>query len=389
VSFMPEVVMPRLDPGMQSGKIVEWLKKEGEPVQKGEPILVVEGEKTTFEVEAPAGGVLSKILATVGTDVPVSQPVAIIGQAQEGVQRTPAIAAKPEAQTPITPSKPPTKPAERLAASPAARRLAHEYGLDLTKVKGTGPSGRITREDILAALKQLPTVAQPAMAKVRQPATLRKTKLEGIRKTVAERLGFSARTAVPVTLTIEADTTKLLSLKDKENHISFTAFAVRAAALALQRHPMMNSTIEGEEITTYSEINISVAINTEQGLVAPVIQNANKKSAREINAEIEQLSQKARENRLTIEDLTGGTFTITNLGAFDVESFAPVINPPQCAILGLGRVAYKPFAAGDRVSTRPSTTLTLVFDHRIVDGVPAARFLRDVKKNLEDTETLL
>ena len=389
---MAEVVMPRLDPGMQSGKIVEWLKKEGDVVQKGEPILVVEGEKTTFEVEAPESGVLSKILASPGTDIEVSHPVAIIGEASAGTQRTPTpqnVARAESPQSTVVPQVERAEPVrgERVIASPAARRLAQEHGVDIAKLKGTGPGGRISREDVLAAVEQVPSTAR-LPSKISQPTILRKTRLEGIRKVVAERLGFSARTAVPVTLTMEADATKLVELKDKENHISFTAFAVKASSKALEANPVMNSTIEAEEITTYSDVNVAVAINTDQGLVAPVIQSANKKSVKEINAEIEQLSQKAKENRLTIEELTGGTFTITNLGAYDIESFAPVINPPQCAILGLGRIAYKPCVVGERVSARPSTLLTLVFDHRIVDGVPAAKFLRDVKSNLEDPHSL-
>jgi pyruvate dehydrogenase E2 component (dihydrolipoamide acetyltransferase) len=225
-------------------------------------------------------------------------------------------------------------------------------------------------------------------SKVGQPSILRKAKLEGIRKVVAERLGFTARTAVPVTLTMEVDATGLVNLKDREDHIGFTAFAVKAAAKALESNPVMNSTIDGEEITTYSDVNVAVAINTDQGLVAPIIRNANKKSLKEIGSEIEQLSQKAKENRLTIEELTGGTFTVTNLGAYDIESFAPVINPPQCAILGLGRIAYKPYVVGGRVSSKPATLLTLVFDHRIVDGVPAAKFLQEIKSNLEEPRSL-
>ncbi len=387
--------MPRLDPGMQSGKIVEWLKKEGDLVRKGEAILVVEGEKTTFEIEAPDSGVLSRILVEVGTDVQVAQPVAIIGESgtsshsvvrpkavqQEGVHRSNMVS--PQSYTP-----PPPSTTGRLVASPAARRLAQELRVDLTALSGKGPGGRITREDVLAGVEHAPKGAQ-VVSKVLQPAVLRKVRLDGIRKAVAERLSFSARTAVPVTITIETDATKLAAMKEKESHIAFTAFAVKAAAKALEKHIGINSTIEGNEITTYSDINIAVAINTEQGLVAPVIQNANKKPLKEISAAIDELSKKAMEKRLTIEDLTGGTFTVTNLGAYDIESFSPVINPPQCAILGLGRIAYKPFALGGSVSARPSTMLTLVFDHRIVDGVPAAKFLQESKGYLEDPESLL
>jgi pyruvate dehydrogenase E2 component (dihydrolipoamide acetyltransferase) len=351
---------------------------------------VVEGEKTTFEVEAPSSGVLTKILVDVGSDVPVTQPVAVIGEAGSRSQTSAVIEpiSKPEPAAPRVMQKPTTTPSGRVVASPAARRLAQEHGVDVTNLKGTGPGGRITREDVLEAAKRVPAPSQ-ASSKPRQPIVLRKTRLEGVRRAVAERLAFSARTAVPVTLTMEADATKLVLLKNKESGVSFTAFAVKAVAEALEKHIVMNSTIEGEEVTTYSDINVAVAINTEQGLVAPVIQHVNQKSPKEIDADVESLAQKARENRLTVEDLTGGTFTISNLGAYDVELFAPVINPPQAAILGLGRVVYKPVALGERVSAGPTTTLTLVFDHRIVDGVPAARFLQEIKRNLEDPESLL
>lgn len=386
--------MPRLDPAMQSGKIVEWLRKEGDIVKKGEAILVVEGEKTTFEIEAPDSGVLRKILFNMGSDVPVAQPVAIIGdsaKAPVSVQVEPAQTSASTGnvfpQNPTASSRAPTMTTvtDRIIASPAARRLAHEHNVDLARLTGSGPGGRVTQEDVFAVIEK---VAEPTALGL-QAAVQKKTKLEGVRKAVAERLSFSARTAVPVTITIEADATKLVSMKEKESHIAFTAFAVKAAALTLERHAMINSTIEGDEITTYSDINVAVAINTEQGLVAPIIKNANRKSLKEINTAIEELSQKAKEKHLAIEDLTGGTFTVTNLGGYDIESFAPIINPPQCAILGLGRIVYKPFALGGRVSARPSTILTLVFDHRIVDGVPAAKFLQDLKRRLEDPESLV
>ena len=383
--------MPRLDPGMQSGKIVEWLKREGEMVKKGEPILVVEGEKTTFEVEAPESGLLTKILALPGVDVEVSHPVAMIGdvEASGEAASAPQTASKTEAlQSAAVQAERAEARGGRVVASPAARRLAQEHRLDLAKLRGTGPGGRISREDVLAAVGQPQASPVVSTSKVIQPTILKREKLEGVRKVVAERLGFTARTAVPVTLTMEADASKLVEMKNREKHVGFSAFAVKAAAKALEKNSAINSSIDGEEITTYTDINVAVAINTDQGLVAPVIRNANKKSLEEINADIEQLSQKAKASRLAIDELTGGTFTITNLGAYDIESFAPVINPPQCAILGLGRVAYKPHSVGEKVIARPSTLLTLVFDHRIVDGVPAAKFLRDVRSNLEDPLSL-
>ena len=383
---MPEVVMPRLDPGMQSGKIVEWLKKEGDQVKKGEPILVVEGEKTTFEIEAPESGQLTRILAKPGDDVPVTQAVAIIGEPttkpeSPQQQSTHAASSEVAARTPTTPQA----AKQQVIASPAARRLAQEQGVDISQVTGTGPGGRISSEDIMAAAKK----TAPQTTQSRSPTVLKRTKLEGIRKAVAERLSYSARNTVAVTITMETDATTLVSLKEKESHIAFTALAVKAVAKSLEKHLIVNSSLEGNEIVTYSQINVALAINTDQGLVAPAIQNTNNKTVREINAEINELAEKAKANRLTIENLTGGTFTVTNLGACDVESFAPIINPPQCAILGLGRIAYKPVAVGGQVVAKPTTMLTLVFDHRIIDGVPAARFLQEVKRNLENAEGLL
>jgi len=382
--------MPRLDPGMQSGKIVEWLKKEGEMVQKGEAILVVEGEKTTFEVEAPESGPLTKILADIGTDVQVAQAVAIIGEPGASPPRTPTVEAlKAESPHLAAPSAGFAASADRVIASPAARRLAQEYGIDLASLKGSGPGGRITREDILAAKESSrPAQVAQTVSKLPPATVLRREKLGGVRKVVAERLSYSARTVVPVTITAEADATKLMAMKEKQSHIGFTAFGVKAVALALRNHNEVNATIENDEITTYSDINVAVAINTEQGLVAPVVRNADKLSLQQISSTINELAQKAGENRLGIENMMGGTFTVTNLGAYDVESFAPIINPPQCAILGLGRIGYKPIAHGKEVVARPSTLLTLVFDHRIIDGVPAAKFLRDVKRNLEEPEEL-
>jgi len=387
VNHMTEVVMPRLDPGMQSGKIVEWLKKEGAQVKKGEPILVVEGEKTTFEIEAPESGPLTRILAKPGDDVPVTQAVAIIGEPttkpeslQQQTTEMPSL--EVAARTPTTP----LSAKQQVIASPAARRLAQEQGVDISQVTGTGPGGRISSEDIMAATKK---TAPQTTTQSRSPTVLKRTKLEGIRKAVAERLSYSARNTVAVIITMETDATTLVSLKEKESHIAFTALAVKAIAKSLEKHLIVNSSLEGDEIVTYSQINVALAIHTDQGLVAPVIQNTNKKTAREINVEIKELAEKAKDNRLTIENLTGGTFTVTNLGANDVESFAPIINPPQCAILGLGRIAYKPVAVGGQVVAKPTTTLTLVFDHRIIDGVPAARFLQEVKRNLENAEGLL
>ena len=224
---MTEVLMPRLDPGMQSGKIVEWLKKEGETVQKGQPIVVIEGEKTTFEVEAPESGILTRIIATIGEDVQVSQPIAVIG---EGTSSSRLETPKTQATTPTAPLTQPGVRGDRAVASPAARRLAQEAGIDISQIRGTGPGGRVSREDVLAATSQIKKPLQSVtVAGSRQPRVAKKTKLEGIRKAVAERLSFSARNVVPVTFTIETDASKLVKLKDTE-HVSFNSFVIKAVA---------------------------------------------------------------------------------------------------------------------------------------------------------------
>jgi pyruvate dehydrogenase E2 component (dihydrolipoamide acetyltransferase) len=188
---------------------------------------------------------------------------------------------------------------------------------------------------------------------------------------------------------MEVDASKLVALKNTQGGISFTALLVKAVAKTLEKHQAVNSTIDGEEIITYSDVNVCVAINTDNGLVAPVIRNTNLKSAKVVDTEIRELAQKAGKNQLTIEELTGGTFTVTNLGAQDIDTFIPIINPPQCAILGVGRIANKAIVSGEKISARPTTVLTLVFDHRIVDGLPAAKFLRDIRRVIEEPEGLV
>jgi len=394
---MFKVAMPRLDPGMQSGKIVEWLKKEGDHVEKDVPIVRIEGEKTTFEVNSPGAGVLRKVLFKQGTDVPVGQTIALVGEPNEPLLLDAESQQTPEpTRAQQTSVVPPISRAQEPSASPVARKMAREAGIDLSSIKGSGPGGRIVREDVQKAIEQMKTRPEAVAVSAQEARTVpiaKTIKLAGKRKATAERLSYGFHTTVPVTITMDARMEAVLDQR-KDLHsrtgeeISITAYVVKAAAKALEDHQMINSSLEGDELRVYGDINIAVAIDTPDGLVAPVLPQTNKKSVSEISRGIRDLTECAMQNKLTVLDLTGGTFTVTNLGGYGVELFAPVINPPQCAILGFGRTSERPVIIEKQVRAASVTTLSLVFDHRIVDGVPAAQFLQRVKELLEDPKKL-
>jgi pyruvate dehydrogenase E2 component (dihydrolipoamide acetyltransferase) len=394
---MFKVAMPRLDPGMQSGKIVEWLKREGDHVEKDVPIVRIEGEKTTFEVNSPGEGVVRRVLFEPGADVQVGQTIALVGEPSEPlpVEAEPKGTAEPAmAQQPT--SAPVISRVQGLSASPVARKMAREAGIDLSEIRGSGPGGRIVREDVQKAIERMkrqPEAAAVTVQEVRAVPVARAIKLAGKRKATAERLSYGFHTTVPVTITMETrmeailEQRKTLQTRTGED-ISVTAYVVKAAAKALEDHQMINSSLEGDELRVYGDINVAVAINTPDGLVAPVIPQTNKKSLSEISRGIRDLTDRAMQNKLTVSDLTGGTFTVTNLGGYGVDLFAPVINPPQCAILGFGRTSERPVVIENQVRAASVTTISLVFDHRIVDGVPAAQFLQRIKELLEDPKKL-
>jgi len=373
-----KVVMPRLSLTMKTGTVVQWFKKEGETVQKGEPLVEVLSEKVTYDVEAPASGTLRKILALEGTDMPVAEAIGIIAEPNEQISEA-EIAAEAVVKEGEEAAAIPEKEEmvekeveERVLASPAAKRLAREYGVDLTQVRGSGPEGRIVEED----------VKQFVEGKKTQPRVREIIPLTGIRKTTAERLSLSARTAPHSTITMEVDMTNPAKLRE-ETQTSYTDMLVKAVADALRTHPVINATLEGEKIKVFEDVNVGVAVATEKGLVVPVVHNADKKTLHEIALTIKELVEKAREGKLSKEDLTGGTFTITNLGMYGVDVFIPIINPPETAILGVGRVTEKPVVVSGQIAIKPVVQLSLAYDHRIVDGAPAAQFLQKVKQILE------
>ena len=380
--MVTKVVMPRLSLTMKEGTVVQWFKKEGETVTKGEPLLEVLSEKATLDVEAPASGILKRIIAGQGVDKPVNATLAIITASDEqiteadletlearGEEKKEAVVKVSEVTIEAV-----SGPEERVLASPAAKRLAKERGIDLTQMKGTGPEGRIVEDDVQGFIRQ----ASPTEPRVKEIIPL-----TGIKKTTAERVSRSFRTAPHSTVIMEVDMTNAAKVHS-ERQISYTELLIKAVAEALKKHPLLNSTlVEDEKIKAYADINIGVAVATEQGLVVPVIHYADKKTFEKIAAELRDLSEKAKEGKLAKEDLSGGTFTITNLGMYGVDLFMPIINPPEAAILAVGQIVNKPVVEGKEIMIKPVMTLSLAYDHRIVDGAPAAQFLEEIKKALE------
>jgi pyruvate dehydrogenase E2 component (dihydrolipoamide acetyltransferase) len=401
---MPTFVeLPKLTLTMEEGTIGKWYKKEGDRVEKGEPLCEVETEKTVDVIEAPASGVLRKIIFPEGSIVPVNKIIAVIAEPDEvipdlerlieGVEKAPG--EKAEALPALEIEKPmeAIKEEERLKVSPVARKLAEEYGIDLKQIKGTGPEGRIVREDVLKAIEEVKVkVAVAPAVKVVRPIPL-----TGMRKVIADRLTYSARTALHVPYTVEVDVTEITRLfqevrseieKKTGIRISYTDVLVKAAAEAIREHPIINSMIENDKIKILEDINIGVAVALEDGLIVPVIHNADKKSITEISATSKDLIEKARQKKLLTREASGGTFTVSNLGMFGIDFFAPIINPPESAILGVGRIVKKPVVLDDKITIRSIIALTLVADHRIIDGAAAARFLQTLKRILENPQYL-
>jgi len=368
--------MPRLSLTMKEGTVVQWFKKEGDTVQKGEPLVEVLSEKVTYDVEAPASGVLRKILASEGVNVSTDEAVGFIAASDEVItEAEPPTSISPqtvEEAAVASIETPAERVEERVVASPAAKRLAREYGVDLAKVRGSGPEGRIVEKDV----KHF--IGEASIA----PRVREIIPLAGIRKTTAERLSFSARNAPHSHIIMEADMTSAAKLHETMQ-FSYTDILVKAAAKALREHSIVNATLEDGKIKIFEDINVGIAVDIGKGLVVPVVRNADKKSLSEVSSVVKELVEKAREGKLTREDMTGGTFTITNLGMYGVDLFIPIINPPETAILAVGKVTEKPVVVNGQIAIEPIMMLTLAYDHRIVDGAPAARFLQRVKLILE------
>ncbi len=400
-----EIKLPRLGQGMESGTIVKWLKSEGDAVTKGEPLYELDTDKVTQEVEADATGVLLKIAVQEG-EVPVGQTVAVIGEQGEEVavevapeepqtegSRAPARDAERERGREASTQAEPqsgngaTRSDGRIKASPLARRIARERGVDLQQLRGTGPEGRIVAEDVERA-EAAPT---PAPTGAAAPAgEVEIVPLTSIRRTIARRL-TEAWTVPVFQLTIEVEMTRAVALREQlverkgeGAKPTLSDVLTKISASALMRNRSLNAHYDEEGIRRFPTANVGIAVAAPQGLVVPVIQRAESLTIQEIANARAELVGRARESKLRQGDLDGGTFTISNLGMFGVQQFIAVLNPPQAAILAVGAVDDRPVARGGEVVVLPVMTLTLTCDHRTVDGADGARFLEDVKAFLEE-----
>jgi pyruvate dehydrogenase E2 component (dihydrolipoamide acetyltransferase) len=394
-----EVVMPRLGLTMTEARIMEWLKPEGAWVEKGEPLFVLEHEKATLEIESPASGRLH-ILVPVEKVVPILTPIAVLeGSGATQLLKVEAVRATPKARrlaraqgisleglagsgmrgmVAAADVQAFLKARPGVKASPLAQKVAQEMGVELASIAGSGPRGQVMRRDVER------TTSAPA----RSAASSGLAALPGLRGIIARRLSASWVERPQVTLTTEADASSLVALRQQVEAewnitISYNAFLIKLIARALREYPYINARLTASGIQLLPEINIGLAVDTERGLLVPVVHDPDRKSFFEIQNELTPLTQRALEGRSLPDDLTGGTFTLTNLGMYEIDAFTPVINPPECAILGVGRIISRPVGLNGQIVLRDMLALSLSFDHRLVDGAPAARFLQRVKTLIE------
>lgn len=406
---MAEVIeMPRLSDTMTEGVIARWHKKVGDIVKPGDLLAEIETDKATMEFEAPVGGVLLHIGAPEGKPIPIGEVIAIIGKAGEDIsalltrqKATAAVVAPPppsdtpQKVEPVSPTPATSTPSdgERLKASPLARAIAREKGIDLREITGTGEGGRIIRRDVEAHLAQ--QASKPAPSPTLAAASYTDHPLTQMRKTIARRLTASMQEAPHFYLKISVSMEKAAQWRARLNEladvkISFNDFILKACAIALRRHPMLNASWTGEAIRVFHDIHIGFAVAVEEGLIVPVIRHADRKGLAEIAKETQALAEKARQRKLTPEEYTGSTFSISNLGMFGIEDFTAVINPPEAAILAVGAIQPVPVVRENgEIAVERRMRLTLSCDHRVVDGATGAQFLQTLKLLLEEPERLL
>ena len=457
-----EIVMPQLNLSMDSGKVANWVKQDGEKINPGDIMLEVESDKATVEVESVNSGILKIIMGADNGDIPVGTVIAYLRGENEApiTKPSPVLAAAVSVAAvagPVQQGLPVAAPLQmrRLPSSPAARRKAAELKIDWQLAVGTGRTGRIKERDILLMFEQqaqsrpsMPSTDQilpvavslqltplakrvvddfgldeavlarlnPGKIKIEREdvetslrtivrehqslsaaraaaplsATPRREAMGAVRKRIAERMDLSQRTYAPVTLTTEADATEFVQVRetlkaDPRAGVvpSYNALLTKICARALMEHPELNASLDGNEIVTWPMINIGLAVSTERGLVVPVVRDVAAKTLSELVTALNELLERAAKGKATAEELTGGTFTITNLGVYEIDAFTPIINPPECAVLGVGRLRKQMVVVNDQPAIRTMLALSLTFDHRLVDGAPAAAFLQRIKHLIE------
>jgi pyruvate dehydrogenase E2 component (dihydrolipoamide acetyltransferase) len=420
-----EVIMPKVDMDQDTGTLVEWLKKEGDEVKKGEPLFVILTSKATIEIEAPESGILRGVKAKKDDVIPVTEVIAYIVSPDEKFE---AAAAKPsQAAVPIekagTPTvKPPVEmpavPAMvaggnlQVRATPLARAIAREKGLDLASVPGRGPRGRIYKADVLSAVeKGLGTSAAkpasisgqavniPAMQIPLPNARIReRIPMKGIRTVIAQRMSYSWNSIPHIYESVNVDMEEVVRLRERVNpaiqertglKVSYTAILALAVSRLLPKHPFLNSSFTGEEVIQWADINLGIATSLEDYLIVPVVRSAQEMNLESIVREMNRLLDAARSKKMEPVDMSGSTFTITNLGMFGIESFTAIINPPETAILAVGKMIDTPVALDGQVVIKPMMNLTIAVDHRVNDGARAAKFLTELKSMLENPYLLI
>ena len=410
-----EIKMPQLGLTMEEGTVAQWLKQEGDTVAKGDVLLEITTDKLTSEIESEADGVLLKIVAKEGEDVPVKGLLGYIGEAGETIgdaapAAAPAAAAAP-AEVPVAaPAPAPAAKADgsRIRISPLARKTAAKLGVDYQNLAGSGPSGRIVQKDILAAAeaaKQQPAPVAEAPAAAPAPAAKsgelelmdgdEVVKLAGMRKVVAERMAKSAREIPTVTQNVKIDVTKLVAFRKQINEtsgqkFSMNDFILKAVANALRANPHILVSIDGNQIIKRAHVNLGMAVALDDGLLVPVIRDADKLSLSQISATAKDLAVRARENKLAMDEYKGSTFTISNLGMFGVETFDPIINQPDAGILGVCAVQDElDMDEEGKIFKKQVMRISFTFDHRLIDGAVAAKFELAIKELLEDPMRIL
>ncbi len=390
-----KVVLPKMGVMMEEGTITQWFVQDGDTVAPADPLFSFETEKIDTEVTAEARGTVHILQPVDATVVPgtVVAYILAVGEAlpEDALVPSPDSAAAPGAATARQASLPTAETPSpsgaggpRVKASPTARRLAEEQGLDLARIEGSGPGGRILRRDVEEVL----CAGEAAPSSADLP-------YRGIRRTIGQRMLQSVQTMAPLTLAMDADMTEAVKLRVEladAVRVTYTDLLVKAAALALREHPRLNARLDGDAIRTQPHIHIGFAVALEEGLIVPVVRDADAKPLDQIAREAAELADRARGASLTPDDVAGGTFTVTSLGMFGVDLFTPIINPPQAAILGVGRVVDRPVFTNDtdtQIERRSFLTLSLTFDHRLLDGAPAAQFLQTLRTHLENPTHLL
>jgi len=420
-----KILMEALSPTMEEGRLVEWKKQEGDPVAAGDILAEVETDKAVMDLQARAAGVLLKQLAGPGTTVPVGNVVGLIGERGEDVSALVGPAAKPGSKpaavaapaakpapaaspapavvpaaapapsrpaaampAPTAAAAPPRADGARVKASPLARRVAADRGLDLAGISGSGPEGRVILRDVESA------PAIPAARPVAAGASFEDVPLSQIRKTIARRLSQSIGPVPTFYLTTEVEMDRVWEARTALNagegaKVSFNDIIIKATALALRQHRACNAWWQDDRIRYWNDVHVSVAVAIDEGLITPVVRHADRKSLREIGTEVRDLAARARDRRLLPEEYTGGTFSISNLGMFDIDQFTAIINPPEAGILAVGSIVEQPVVRDGAVVPGRRMRLTMSCDHRVIDGATGAAFLRTLKQMLENPLAML